>query len=291
MTRRNDAEGGGRPSRPMAVRRNASVAPDASRPRRARAAAFRLPSFRLPSFRPSSFRLPSFRLPGLRSFPFPFPSVRRFARRPASPRRLRPIGYAVAGLAVVLLALVGLGARRDVPAAALAIATSGPPAATSETARLERQLAALAPRGVYVTVDAVENRLQVKRGDAVLRDASCSAGTGSVLEDPKTGRRWVFDTPRGARTVLEKRKDPVWTKPEWAFIEEGEAPPKRWSDRIDAATLGDYALYLGDGYMIHGTLYQRYLGRNVTHGCVRLGDDDLEFVYRNVPVGASVFLY
>ena len=125
----------------------------------------------------------------------------------------------------------------------------------------------------------------------MLRDAICSAGTGSVLEDPKTGQRWIFDSPRGVRSVKQKKKDPVWTKPEWALIEEGEDLPKNWSDRIDTATLGDYALYLGDGYMIHGTLYQRYLGRNVTHGCVRLGDADLEFVYQKVPVGATVFLF
>jgi hypothetical protein len=61
--------------------------------------------------------------------------------------------------------------------------------------------------------------------------------------------------------------------PDWAFIEE-EDLLRNWSDRIDKASLGDYALYLGDGYMIHGTLYQRYLGR-VTHGCIRLGDADL----------------
>jgi len=43
--------------------------------------------------------------------------------------------------------------------------------------------------------------------------------------------------------------------------------------------------------MVHGTLYQRFLGRPVTHGCVRLGDDDLEAVYRNLEIGGKVFLY
>ena len=40
--------------------------------------------------------------------------------------------------------------------------------------------------------------------------------------------------------------------------------------------LGDYALALGDGYLIHGTIYKRFLGMPVTHGCVRLNDEDLE---------------
>jgi lipoprotein-anchoring transpeptidase ErfK/SrfK len=55
--------------------------------------------------------------------------------------------------------------------------------------------------------------------------------------------------------------------------------------------LGDYALILGKGYMIHGTLYQRLIGSPVTHGCVRLLDDDLEAVYKTLPIGSKVFIY
>lgn len=224
----------------------------------------------------------------------------RLERRPR-PRRRPPLRLVVALATPLLLAvlaavaLVVFGSYRDLPVGALAAASPREKPAKAVTEReldqLQKKLAGIAPKGVYITVDTVENKLRVMRGREVLRDALCSAGTGVVLEDPKSGKRWVFDSPRGVRKVLEKRKDPVWTMPDWAFIEEGEDLPRNWSDRIDKASLGDYALYLGDGYMIHGTLYQRYLGRNVTHGCIRLGDADLEFAYRNAPVGTLVFLY
>jgi L,D-transpeptidase YbiS len=55
--------------------------------------------------------------------------------------------------------------------------------------------------------------------------------------------------------------------------------------------LGAYAMDLGDGYLIHGTLYQRALGLSITHGCVRLGDADLETVYRKVRVGTPVYIF
>jgi lipoprotein-anchoring transpeptidase ErfK/SrfK len=29
----------------------------------------------------------------------------------------------------------------------------------------------------------------------------------------------------------------------------------------------------------------------VTHGCVRLADDDIEWLYENVPVGTKVYIY
>ena len=87
--------------------------------------------------------------------------------------------------------------------------------------------------------------------------------------------------------------DPIWKKPEWAFVEEGRRPPVLpWEfDRLDPVTLGDYALELGDGFEIHGTLYPELLGRHITHGCIRLGDVDLKAVFDSVPAGARVFAY
>ena len=157
--------------------------------------------------------------------------------------------------------------------------------------RLARELAAEAPRGVYIVVDTLANRLYLRRGGELLREAVCSTGTGGVLEDPATGRRWVFDTPRGTHRVQAKVEHPVWNKPDWAFVEDGLPIPQSAAERVDTYSLGEYALYLGDGYLIHGTLYQRLLGRSVTHGCVRLGDEDLAAVYAAAPIGARVYIY
>ncbi|HSF15987.1 MAG TPA: L,D-transpeptidase [Vicinamibacteria bacterium] len=161
----------------------------------------------------------------------------------------------------------------------------------SKAKRSRATFSALAPQSVYIVVDSARNKLYVKRGEDVLHEAACSTGSGSLLKDPKTDRDWIFDTPRGKFRVIRKAQDPVWTKPDWAFVEEGKPIPEAWSERRDYDTLGDYALYFGDGFMIHGTLYQRYLGRSITHGCIRLGDDDLERVYRLTPVGAPIFIF
>ncbi len=77
-------------------------------------------------------------------------------------------------------------------------------------------------------------------------------------------------------TVKTKVADPVWIKPDWAFIEEGEPIPKDRADRAMPGEMGDFAIGIGDGYYMHGTLYKRLLGRNVSHGCVRLGDADID---------------
>ncbi len=147
------------------------------------------------------------------------------------------------------------------------------------------------PRGTYVVIDQTHNRLTLRRDDEVVLEAVCSAGSGMVLKEGATGRTWVFDTPRGKFQVLSKIENPVWRKPDWAFVEEGQPIPTNAAERFEYGTLGEYALYFGNGYMIHGTLYERLLGRSVTHGCIRLGRDDLRKVWAMVPVGTPIFVY
>lgn len=148
------------------------------------------------------------------------------------------------------------------------------------------------PKDRWIAIDTASNRLTLESDtEGVLRNAICSVGTGAILRDESTQRSWVFDSPRGKHRVLSKRKNPVWHKPDWAFIEEGLPIPKDPAQRLDPYALGRFALYFGDGYLIHGTLYQRLLGRSVTHGCIRLGDEDLESVYRQSPIGTPIYIF
>jgi len=68
-------------------------------------------------------------------------------------------------------------------------------------------------------------------------------------------------------------------------------PPPGTKHRTMKGELGHYRLALGDGYQLHGTPYQNSIGSSVTHGCVRLHDEDIEWLYNNVPVGTKVYLY
>jgi len=156
---------------------------------------------------------------------------------------------------------------------------------------LQKKLSAIFPKGVYVVVDTGNNILYLKKGTETLRKAVVSCGSGDILEEPGGNRKWVFDTPRGEFFVKSKLVDPDWVRPDWAFIEEGEEIPKRFEDRVDTGVLGDYALGFGNGYFIHGTLYTRLLGRNVTHGCIRVGDEDLKAVFKAISIGSKIFIY
>jgi L,D-transpeptidase ErfK/SrfK len=162
----------------------------------------------------------------------------------------------------------------------------------AQHAALKQHLASYAPAGAYIVVDTARNRLYVKRRDAVLLDAVVSTGSGTILDHPdQPERRWVFDTPRGAFAVQSKLVNPAWVKPDWAFLEEGRAIPERVAERVETGILGEYAFGFGNGYFIHGTLYTRMLGRNVTHGCIRLNDDDLRAVNQLADIGTPLIIF
>jgi hypothetical protein len=68
-------------------------------------------------------------------------------------------------------------------------------------------------------------------------------------------------------------------------------PPAGTKHRSIQGELGHFRLALGDGYQLHGTPYANSIGAAVTHGCIRLRDEDVEWLYDNVPVGSKVYLY
>ena len=155
----------------------------------------------------------------------------------------------------------------------------------------ESKLEKLMPVKPYIVVNTTENRFSLRNvnGDTV-RTGVCSTGKNELLI--AGNKRIIFKTPKGIFTVRNKQQNRPWIKPDWAYIEDGlPIPSARSTDRIDYSTLGDYALEIGNGYMLHGTLYQRFLGLPVTHGCVRLGDKDLEVIYNTLSKGSKVYIY
>ena len=157
--------------------------------------------------------------------------------------------------------------------------------------RLSERRDRLFPAGQTILVDTAENRIRLCRNGKVLAEDKCSTGSGLVLTDAAGLREWTFETPRGYFAAKAKVTNPVWIRPDWAFIEEGSAIPRDRASRAVSDVLGDYAIAFGDGYFIHGTLYTRMLGSNVTHGCIRVDDDTLKTLYQNTEHGTPIWIY
>ena len=78
-----------------------------------------------------------------------------------------------------------------------------------------------------------------------------------------------------------------------AAAADAEAPPR--SAALHAGgpdnPLGARALYLGSSlYRIHGTNEPETIGQNVSSGCIRMMNEDVEDLYDRVRVGARVIV-
>jgi L,D-transpeptidase YbiS len=168
--------------------------------------------------------------------------------------------------------------------------------------------------GYYLIIDTGQNRFHLRRGGILVRSGYCATGKGWVEND--AGLVWNFTTPRGLRYVVKKGKNPYWFKPDWYWLEQDLRPPRpgedilipdslSWEEQIvyynDSLSsseriwvravpgaLGNFKLDLGGGILLH---YGVGRGRNVSHGCIRLGTADLEAIYRALPVNAPVLIY
>jgi L,D-transpeptidase ErfK/SrfK len=161
-----------------------------------------------------------------------------------------------------------------------------------EIETLQKALLQNVEKSPILVIDTINNRLSIRQDQAVVHEAICATGSGKVLLG--SGKRsWTFRTPQGLFKIQKKITNPIWTKPIWAFVEERVPVPELpfAESRYDSLTLGDYALALGDGYFIHGTIYTTFLGSSITHGCIRLDDEDLKRVYVTASKGTRVYIY
>jgi lipoprotein-anchoring transpeptidase ErfK/SrfK len=68
-------------------------------------------------------------------------------------------------------------------------------------------------------------------------------------------------------------------------------PPYGTTARRYMGVMGTRRLELGDGYGIHGTDHPESIGQSVSHGCVRMRNEDIERLYPMVAVGTPVYIY
>ena len=116
-------------------------------------------------------------------------------------------------------------------------------------------------------------------------------GTNTVIVLPIGIGELGKDTPINWTTKVERKKaGPTWTptaKMHAEYAAAGTPLPAVVPAGPDNP-MGLYALYIGRLYAIHGTNANFGIGLRVSHGCVRLRNEDIKFLFENVPVGTRV---
>ena len=112
-------------------------------------------------------------------------------------------------------------------------------------------------------------------------------GAGQAIRYPvgvgRAGMAW-----RGQAHIAEKRLRPAWgppadiaiANPRLPYVIEGGSPRNPMGAAAMGLTRGNYA--------IHGTNDPRSIGHFVSHGCIRMYNEDILDLYRRAPVGTPV---
>ena len=103
--------------------------------------------------------------------------------------------------------------------------------------------------------------------------------------------RMDWQTPLGRSSITNKVQKPAWYPPA-SIREEWAADGRELGSMVPPGPdnpLGDYALRLSiPGYLIHGTNKPDGVGMQVTHGCIRMFPEDIEWLFPKIPVNTPV---
>jgi lipoprotein-anchoring transpeptidase ErfK/SrfK len=120
-----------------------------------------------------------------------------------------------------------------------------------------------------VLVNKSQNVLFLKSGEEVLKIYHVSTGKDNI-------------TPVGTFKIVTKIEKPVWFKAGGSPIP-SESPENELGSRWMGFDVDPH-------YGIHGTLHPETIGRQVTAGCVRLSNQDVEELFDILPFGTKVVI-
>ncbi|MDH3615212.1 MAG: L,D-transpeptidase family protein [Gammaproteobacteria bacterium] len=108
---------------------------------------------------------------------------------------------------------------------------------------------------------------------------------------PMSIGRMDWETPLGRTKIVAMAKDPAWYPPQSVRDEhaaDGDPLPRIVPPGPENP-LGSRALRLGlPGYLIHGTNRPAGVGMRVSHGCIRMFPEDIEFLFQHISVNTVV---
>lgn len=116
-----------------------------------------------------------------------------------------------------------------------------------------------------IFVDKSQNILILKERENVVKVYNVSTGKNN-------------STPEGTFKIISKLEDPVW------FNKGVVVPPESPANVLGSRWLG----FDNPGYGIHGTVEPDKIGQQVTAGCVRMRNEDVEELYSIIPFGTEV---
>lgn len=116
-----------------------------------------------------------------------------------------------------------------------------------------------------ISIDKSDNILIVKSGDQVIKQYQVATGAANI-------------TPVGEFTISSRIDHPTWFKKGEVIL------PDSPENALGTRWLG----FDKPQYGIHGTLHPELIGQQVSHGCVRMRNEDVEELFDYIALGTKV---
>ncbi len=124
-----------------------------------------------------------------------------------------------------------------------------------------------------IVIDKSENRLRLYENGKLVKTYPVGTGRSEEL------------TPEGRFSIVNKIVNPSWTDPDTGKTTPGGVPGNPLGSRWLGLSIGG-----GSKYGIHGTNNPASVGGHVSSGCVRMYNQDVEELFRTVPIGTQVVI-
>ena len=122
------------------------------------------------------------------------------------------------------------------------------------------------PKGTFeIVVDKSQNQLLLTENDTFVKRYRVATGKDN-------------SSPVGTFKIINKVPNPVW------YTEGAVVPPESPKNILGTRWMG----FDKKGFGIHGSVDRDAIGKQVTAGCVRMNNEDVEELFAIVPVGTEV---
>jgi len=140
----------------------------------------------------------------------------------------------------------------------------------------------------YLSVDTRTNKLRFYYGDTVLREADITTGAAKTVTTG--GKTWTFVPVKGAFTVEAKIVGYDWPVPDWAYAMNDQPVPEQRT--VVKSGLGNYVVFLGNGYAIHTPPAEGSPLKGAKPGSYMVSEDVMKAIWPRIYAGKTpVYIY
>lgn len=175
---------------------------------------------------------------------------------------------------------------------------------------MELEIDALSINDYYLLLDISIHRFYLMKKNIIIYSDLFGSGKGSVLLN---GKKTNFKTPKKEFIVSKMESHPWWIRPTWFWTEKNLPIPQSFltvpqhisyyqavryynnltqEDKLRVrkvpGILGKYKITLQDGFLIH---YGTGLGRNSSHGCIRVSKKALDVLFQYLKVNSLIYIF